>query len=170
MPALPFSFSHGFFLIKAGGAVALMTYFLATRFYFDVPMFLLGALLMVGAILFYGWTTAIFQRGSPEPAPAAMGHAAEPWLFATEDGLLLLPLTFLGINVFTSLAATILFTSLMLVRHPRNLALALGTGYFMVVLWVLPFGIWMVVAAHALAEITIRYVFQRRPVAIHRNA
>jgi hypothetical protein len=148
------------FLIKALGAVALMTYFLATKLYFDVAVLLFAMLLLVGGVLFYAWTSAIFKRATPAVDAPPPGHSAEPWLPASEDGLLLIPLTFIGVNPLTALAVAVLFTLLQMRSRPRSMALALGIPYFFVVLWVLPQGIWMVFVAHVVAELVARKLLE----------
>lgn len=162
------------FIVKAVGAIALLTYLFATRFYFDFAMLLFATLLLVGGVLFYGWTSAVFQRESQtqqEPPPVA--HPVEPWLVATEDGLLLLPLSLIGINVFSALAVTILFTWMQLRSRRLSMALALGIPYYFTVLWVLPQGIWMVFVAHVAAELAARKLFEspaRIQAAVQRRA
>ncbi len=145
------------FAVKAAGAVALLTYLFATRFYFDLPILLFAMLLLSGGVFFYAWTSAIFQRGStPLKDPPVPYHPSEAWLVATEDGVLLLPLIFVGINVFSALPVAIAFVWLQLRSRPLPMALALGIPYYLVVLWVLPQGIWMVFVAHVAAELIMR--------------
>ncbi len=161
------------FLIKATGAVALMTYLLASKFYFDVGMMLFAMLLLVGGVLFYAWTSAMFRRAQVANEPRDSAHPSEAWLPATEDGVLLIPLALIGINVGTALAATALFVFLQTRTRSVHMALALGIPYFFAVLWVLPQGIWMVFIAHVAAELVARKLVEaphRAHAMEHRRA
>jgi hypothetical protein len=160
-----------FFLIKALGAVALMTYLLATKFYFDFGMLLFAMLLLVGGVLFHAWTSAVFKRPSTAVDAPPPAHSAEPWLPATEDGLLLIPLTFIGVNLFSTLAVTLLFTWMQMRSRSLSMALAQAIPFYFVVLWVLPQGLWMVFVAHVAAELVTRKVFEAPAHALeHRRA
>ena len=151
------------FYIKCAGAIALLNYFLFTRFDFSMLWFLCALLVAVGAPLLYTWSTTVFAQASngSNDRDTTPGHRAEKFLPSAEDGIFLLPLVFVGINIYTALCAAVLYA----IFHPRHQALSytltLGASYFTMAVWVLPQGLWMVVAAHAVAAIVVDKLFPR---------
>jgi TPR repeat protein len=81
---------------------------------------------------------------------------ARPWrlaLVAAEDGLLLVPLSWLGINPWTALLAGVAFGWL---HHPSfgwRMCVAKGVTYFVATLTLLPaFGLWTLVLGHVVFD------------------
>lgn len=149
------------FYLKCAGAIALLNYFLFTRFEFQTLWFLCALLVAVGAPLLYAWFTTVFGRTWDdttvrETTPA---QRADKFLPAAEDGVFLLPLLFLGINVYTALGAAVLFAVYRHQHQPLSYTLTLGVAYFTMALWVLPQGLWMVVAGHVVAAIVLNKLF-----------
>lgn len=149
------------FLIKCAGAIALLNYFLFYRFEFNTLWFLCALLVAVGAPLLYVWFTTLLGRGANTTVgrPFVRGYPAEKYLLATEDGVFLLPLLFLGINVYTALIAASLYAIYRYRRQPLSYTIMLGLAYFVMAIWVLPQGLWMVVFGHALAALTLDKFF-----------
>lgn len=151
------------FLIKCGGAIALLNYFLFFRFDFNVMWFICALLLALGAPLLYAWFTTTLRHVSNATADrdVAPAYRAERFLVAAEDGAFLLPLLFLGINVYTALCAAVLFAIFRHKHEAMSYTVMLGVSYFTMALWVLPQGLWMVVAGHAVAAIVLDQLFPR---------
>lgn len=151
------------FYIRCAGAIALLNYFLFYRFEFNTLWFLCALLVAVGAPLLYAWFAAIFDRASnaANDRTASPSQSADKFLAAAEDGVFLLPLVFVGINVYTALCAATLYAIFRHRNQARSYTLILGVAYFTMAIWVLPQGLWMVVAAHAVAAIVLNRVFPR---------
>lgn len=151
------------FYVKCAGAIALLNYFLFTRFDFNTLWFLCALLVAVGAPLLYAWFTTIFGRVSnaANDRDTARGYRAERFLLAAEDGVFLLPLVFVGINVYTALCAAVVYAIFRRKHQALSYTLTLGVSYFTMALWVLPQGLWMAVAAHAVAAIVVDKLFPR---------
>ena len=82
----------------------------------------------------------------------------EPWrlLFVpAEDGCFLLPLLYIGINPASAAIAASLFAAAHYPFYPWKYCVPKGIAYFFVALWVLPYGIWSVIAAHVLLDVAL---------------
>lgn len=153
------------FIIKCVGAVALLNYFLFTRFSFEIIWFLFALLIAVGAPLFYAWVTVIFGLGAGRSDAISTAwasetyHPAEKFLISAEDGIFFLPLIYIGITPLTAFIAALLYALYRRNRHPLGYTLTCASSYFLMALWVLPEGLWIVFAGHVIAKIFVSKVF-----------
>lgn len=105
---------------------------------------------------------------APSAKASATGHsyafdrdvehfARRPWRIlrvATEDGMVLAPLAWLGINPFTVVATTLVFGLAHYPKYSLQICLYLTVGYTAMALLVLPWaGLWSVVVGHVLWDV-----------------
>jgi hypothetical protein len=149
-------------MVKPLGAVALLSYLIAYPFNFEPHWFLFALFVWVGSLLMYAWVATIMRHHAPPRASGAatpVKPGALRWLVAAEDGVFLLPLTFVGTNVLTAAAAAILYTLYQRHDRPIGFALVRGAACFAVALLIVPQGIWMAFAAHAVSEVIAERFF-----------
>ncbi|MCI0745325.1 MAG: sel1 repeat family protein [Verrucomicrobia subdivision 3 bacterium] len=82
----------------------------------------------------------------------------EPWrllFIPAEDGFFLLPLLYIGINPVSAAVAGLLFAAAHYPFYPWKYCVPKGIAYFLVALWVLPYGIWSVIIAHILLDLAL---------------
>jgi hypothetical protein len=82
----------------------------------------------------------------------------EPWrllFIPAEDGFFLLPLLYIGINPVSAAIAGALFAAAHYPSFPWKYCVPKGVAYFFVALWILPYGIWSVVVAHLILDLTL---------------
>jgi membrane protease YdiL (CAAX protease family) len=85
-----------------------------------------------------------------------------PWKLLSipaEDGFCLLPLLYIGINPFSAIVAAVVFAVLHYPSFPWRYCVPKGVAYFFIALFVLPYGIWSVIAAHLLLDATVIVLF-----------
>jgi TPR repeat protein len=93
-------------------------------------------------------------------------------LIPTEDGFFLLPLLYIGITPISAAIAAVLFAAAHYPLFPWRYCLPKGIAYFFVALFVLPLGIWSVVLAHMIIDLTlviISLLFDAEDKAIWRR-
>jgi len=155
--------SRSRFYLQCLGAIFLATYLLINRPTFDFIWFLFALLVAVGLPLLKVWVTSVFgtfnRRSSELRVQTPDYHPAQKYFPAMEDGVLLVPLLWLGINPLTASVASVLYALFICCRQSRSMAITRSVAYFVLIMWVLPQGLWIVVAAHAVSELTIRYLF-----------
>lgn len=158
-------YSRSRFYLQCLGAIALLTAALFQKHpSFDFIWFLFALLIAVGFPLLNVWVTSAFgaitRRNTELPARTPDYHSAQKYFLAAEDGVLLLPLLWIGISVLTAVLASLLY-ALFIFRRRQSFSMVVtrSLAYFVLIIWVLPHGLWMVVAAHVVAEIAIRYLF-----------
>src|SRR6185312_5078560 len=81
----------------------------------------------------------------------------EPWrllLIPAEDGFFLLPLLYVGITPISAAIAAALFAAAHYPSFPWRYCIPKGVAYFFIALFVLPAGIWSVVIAHLIIDLT----------------
>jgi len=156
-------YSRSRFYLQCLGAIALATTLLLKRPTFDFTWFLFALLVSVGLPLLNVWVTSAFEavtRRNTEPrTPTPDYHPAQKYFLAMEDGLLLVPLLWIGITPLTAGAASVLYTLFICCRQKRSMAITRSVAYFVLIIWALPHGLWIVVAAHAVSELAIRFLF-----------
>ncbi len=157
-------YSRSRFYLQCLGTIALLTAALFQKHpSFDFIWFLFALLIAVGLPLLNVWVTSAFEtvkRRNAEPRmPTPDYHSAQKYLLAAEDGVLLLPLLWMGISFLTAALASMLYALLIFRRQSFSMVVTRSLAYFVLIIWVLPHGLWMVVAAHVVAEIAIRYLF-----------
>jgi hypothetical protein len=82
----------------------------------------------------------------------------KPWrllLIPSEDGLFLLPLLYIGINPISAAIAGLLFAAAHYPLFPWKYCIPKGITYFFVALSILPYGIWSVIAAHLIVDVSL---------------
>ena len=82
----------------------------------------------------------------------------EPWrllLVPAEDGFFLLPLLYFGITPISAAIASALFAAAHYPLFPWRYCVPKGVAYFFVALFILPLGIWSVVLAHLIIDLTL---------------
>lgn len=157
------SHSRSRFYLQCLGAIVLATTLLLHRPAFDFIWFLFGLLISVGLPLLNVWVTSavdtIRQRNTERRAPAPDYHPAQKYFVAMEDGILLVPLLWIGITPLTAIVASVLYALFTCCRQNISMSITRSVAYFVLIIWVLPQGLWMVVAAHIVAELALRYLF-----------
>ena len=155
--------SRSRFYLQCLGAIALATTLLFKHPSFDFIWFLFALLVAVGLPLLNIWVSTAFEtvtRRNAQPyTPMPDYHRAQKYFLALEDGIFLVPLLWIGINPLTATIASVLYALLTFHHHTHSMVITRTAAYFVLILWVLPHGLWMVVVAHAIAEIAIRYLF-----------
>lgn len=151
------------------GLGMLVLHLLTQPFHFD-PW---GVVAYFGVWLGLGYATRLLVRsvsgssGASAEARAsgfsyAFGRDVEefarrPWRIlrvATEDGLVLAPLTWLGINPLTAMMTTLVFGLAHYPKYSLRICLYLALGYTAMALLVLPWaGLWSVVVGHVLWDV-----------------
>jgi len=150
-------------VIKFCGAVALAFYFITSHFTFDPLWFLMSMMVSFGAFLLYILTVVTFNGDNKSEAfneQQQFVKSKNTWnsyLVAMEDGVFLLPLLFVGITPLTVGIATILFGVFNCSNSSKVFCAVQMLAYFIVGLWVLPYGIWPVVAAHIIVGTLVTY-------------
>ena len=156
-------YSRSRFYLQCLGAITLATTLLFKRPAFDFIWFLFALLVAVGLPLLSVWVASAFEtvtRRNAEPrAPTPDYHPAQKYFLAMEDGLFLVPLLWIGINPLTAGVASVLYALFGCCRQNRSMTITRSVAYFVLIIWVLPHGLWMVVAAHAVSELAIRFLF-----------
>lgn len=157
-------YSRSRFYLQCLGAIALLTAALFQKHpSFDFIWFLFALLIAVGFPLLNVWVTSAFEavkgRHSEPRMPTLDYHSAQKYFLAAEDGVLLLPLLWMGISFLTAALASALYALFIFRRQSFSMVITRCVAYFLLIIWVLPHGLWMVVAAHVVAEIAIRYLF-----------
>lgn len=151
------------FYLQCLGAIALATALLFHRPGFDFIWFLFALLVAVGLPLINVWIgsafNAIRRRPPQHRIPANDYHPAQKYLVAMEDGVFLVPLLWIGITPLTATVTAVLYALFGCCRQNLSMVITRSVAYFVLILWVLPNGLWMVVAAHLIAELAIRYLF-----------
>lgn len=155
--------SRSRFYVQCLGTIVLVTALLFDPPSFDFVWFLFALLVAVGLPLLNIWgataVEAITLRTAEPYAALPDYHPAQKYFLAMEDGVFLVPLLWTGIDSLTAAIASV-FYGLFAFRHYSNsMVITRSLAYFLLILWVLPHGLWMVVVAHAVAEIAIRYLF-----------
>jgi hypothetical protein len=150
------------------GYSLLLFHGLSTPFVIHTSVILafLGILIMTGVVFVLG--AALLKKfgitGLDEMEAKASndrflaGLKKQPWKFLTvpaEDGLFLVPLLYTGINVVSAGVASILFAVAHYPSFPLRYCIPKGVAYFFVALFILPYGIWSVIAAHLLLDVAI---------------
>jgi hypothetical protein len=82
----------------------------------------------------------------------------QPWRFLfipAEDGFFLLPLLYVGINPVSAAVAALLFACIHYPVFPWRYCVPKGVVYFFVALFILPHGIWSVIVAHFLVDVSM---------------
>lgn len=148
-------------IIKIIGVVFLIIYLIFAPFSFELIWLLMALLLSFGAVLLYLLTIVTFQK---ELDRTVLQKSEEnklseyPWtkyLVSAEDGVFLLPLFIIGINPVTVLITTVLYSAYHYSNFPRTFLYIRGVAYFMVGLWILPYGIWSVLFSHIIVDVII---------------
>jgi hypothetical protein len=143
-------------MIKPLGAVALLSFLIANPFSFDPRWFLFALFMWVGSLLMYAWIVTIIHYHATHHASGVAAHSKQSamrWLVAAEDGVFMLPLVFIGANLFTAALAAVLFTLYQRRNRPIGFAVVRGAACFAVALLVVPQGIWMAFSAHVVSEL-----------------
>ncbi len=157
------SHSRSRFYLQCLGAIILATTMLLHRPTFNFIWFLFALLIAVGLPLLNVWITSAFetvrQRNTKAHIPAPDYHPAQKYFVAMEDGIFLVPVMWIGINPLTAGVASVLYALFGCCRQNISMVITRSVAYFVLIVWVLPHGLWMVVAAHAVAELTTRYLF-----------
>jgi uncharacterized membrane protein len=81
----------------------------------------------------------------------------KPWrllLIPAEDGFFLLPLLYFGITPISAAIASVLFAATHYPLFPWRYCIPKGIAYFFVALFILPLGIWSVILAHIIIDLT----------------
>ena len=150
-------------LIKLAGLVFLVSYFISTRFSFDVVWLLMAMMVSFGGFLFYILSVVTFNHERNVEAVHEQQqfikskNTLDSYLPGMEDGVFLLPLLFVGVNLFTVTLAVI-FYGVANYRHISTLYLCVKMlSYFIIGLWILPYGIWPVLLAHIIVDTLITY-------------
>jgi hypothetical protein len=119
--------------------------------------------LAVGLPLLHVWITSAFvtvtQRNTKPHTPTPDHHPAQKYFLAMEDGLFLVPLLWVGITPITAAIASLMYAFFIYGRQSLSMVATRSVAYFLLIIWVLPQDLWMVVAAHAVSELAIRYLF-----------
>ena len=107
-------YSRSRFYLQCLGAIALLTAALFQKHpTFDFIWFLFGILIAVGFPLLNVWVTSAFdaitRRNSEPRLPTPDYHPAQKYFLAAEDGVLLLPLLWVGISPLTAALTSVLY-------------------------------------------------------------
>lgn len=150
-------------IIKFIGLICLSVYFLNSHFNFDVVWFFMAMMVSIGAFLLYILTVVTFSyyhNGESYNEQQQFVRDKKTWgvyLPGMEDGVFLLPLLFVDINLLSVTIAALLY-GLSNYRYLSNLYCVVKMlSYFVVALWVLPYGLWAVVLAHMVVDTLVTY-------------
>lgn len=150
-------------IIRMIGLVGLVVYFITSHFTFDPVWLFMALLVCFGSFLFYILTVVTFSyRNDAETYNEQRQfirtkHSLDSYLVGMEDGVFLLPLIFIGINPLTVGIAAILFGWFNYPKLSKLYCSVKMVAYFIVGVWVLPYGIWAVVLAHIIVDTLVTY-------------
>jgi len=78
-------------------------------------------------------------------------------LVGMEDGIFLLPLLYIGIDPISVGAMSIVFWIYNYTRLSKLYCTVKAAAYFLVGIWILPYGIWPVVLSHIIVDSLVTY-------------
>jgi len=169
---------HRYLVFMLFGFAMLLLHLLTQPFRFDP----LGVLAFIGLSL--AMDLGAFQLrtlvtklrpASPEEEATGFSHAYErdverfarkPWRIlsvVSEDGMVLAPLAWLGINPFTAIAMGLVFGLAHYPKYSRAICLNLALQYAVIAVLVLPWaGLWAVAMGHVLWDVGVLYMGVRQ--------
>ena len=163
MESLKKIWTHKSVAVKFFGAIALAVYFITSHFTLEPVWLLMAMLVSFSAFLFYILTVVTFsyyndvETYNEQQQFIKSKNSWDSYLVAMEDGIFLLPLLFIGINPLTVAIAAILFGVFNRAKFSKLYCVVKMLAYFIVGLWVLPYGIWAVVLSHIIVDTLITY-------------
>lgn len=151
------------------GAAFLIVHTVNRGFDFDVQFFglylsiqLIGMLILVSIVLVAGWKWDVADALAKETeadVELLMGTILrKPWRLLqlpAEDGFFLLPLLYLGISPLSALIAALGFGFIHYPEKPARTCWVISIIIFFIALFVLPYGIWTVIAGHATLDLSL---------------
>lgn len=149
--------------LKVVGAILLSVQLLTTPFMFDFIWLMMSLLVCFSAFLFYILTVVTFQNINGVESYNEQEQfikSKRTWdtrLVGAEDGVFLLPLLFVGIDPVSVGVASILFWVYNYPKFSKLYCTVKAIAYFLVGLWILPYGIWPVVLAHIIVDTLVTY-------------
>ena len=163
MGSLKKLWAHKSVVVKFFGAIALAFYFITSHFTFEPVWLLMAMLVSFSAFLFYILTVVTFnyyndvETYNEQQQFIKSKNTLNSYLVAMEDGVFLLPLLFIGINPLTVAVAALLYGIFNCTNFSKLYCAVKMLAYFIVGLWVLPYGIWAVVLAHIIVDTLVTY-------------
>ncbi|NOX42689.1 MAG: hypothetical protein GXP19_03005 [Gammaproteobacteria bacterium] len=149
--------------LKFVGVILLIAYLLTTPFTFDIIWLMMGLLVSFSAFLFYILTVVTFNNfngveGYNEQQQFVKSKRTwDARLAGAEDGVFLLPLLFIGIDPLSVGIASILFWVYNYPKFSKLYCTVKTIAFFIVGLWILPYGIWPVVLSHIIVDTLVTY-------------
>jgi len=163
MDAIKKSLSRKSVFFKVVGLLVLAMYMFTTHFSFDLIWFMMSLLVSFSAFLFYILTVVTFNNVNGIESyneQEQFVKSKRTWdsrLVGAEDGIFLLPLVFIGIDPLSVGIASLLFWIYNYPKFSKLYCSVKAIAYFVVGLWILPYGIWPVVLSHIIVDTLVTY-------------
>ena len=89
----------------------------------------------------------------PDPAPNPLWRLVVG--VPAEDGLFLVPLLCVGVSPVSAAVAALLFGTAHYPHYPWITCIPKAAAYFAAIMWILPYGIWTMIAGHLLLDLLV---------------
>ena len=89
----------------------------------------------------------------PDPAPSPLWRLLLG--VPAEDGLFLVPLLCFGVSPVSAAVAALLFGASHYPDYPWITCIPKAAAYFAAIMWILPYGIWTIIAGHLLLDVLV---------------